>query len=112
MRRRVVTIGAGLVAAGAVAAGGAAWTTAADDQDESARGPAAERARAAALAHVGGGRALAVERKAEGAEAWEVEVARAGGATVEVLLDDAYRVLRIDAESEDADGPDEDRAED
>ena len=99
MRARWVKLGAVLVVLAALAGGGVAWGTAGDD-DESVTGPQADRARAAAIAHVGGGTASEVER-AEGDAGWEVEVRRSDGSTVEVQLDDNYKVMGAANESED-----------
>ena len=105
MRRQLIGIGATLVAA-ALAVGGTAWATAGDD--ESVTGPRAERARAAALAEVGGGRAVEVERESESGSAWQVEVVPADGAMLEVLLDEDYGVIAVETESEGDDGAGED----
>lgn len=101
MRARLIKIGAGVGLLAAVA-GGAAWATSGDD--EPVTGPAAERARAAALAHLGDGRVTEVERESEDGAAWEVEVARADGSTLEVLLDESYRVVTVESDSEEPDG--------
>lgn len=108
MRARV-KVGAAVVLLGALAGGGAGWATAGgasagDDRDEVATGAAAERARAAAVAHLGGGRATGVERESEGREAWEVEVTRADGSTVDVSLDESYHAIAADPDSDRAGG--------
>jgi hypothetical protein len=100
MRTRMIKIGAGIVVLGALAGGGVAWATAGDDGDETVTGPAADRARAAALAHVEGGTATAVERESEDGAAWEVEVRRTDGSMVDVLLDERYRVVLVEVDSE------------
>jgi len=105
MRGRLIKIAAGLTLVAALAGGGVAWATAGDDE-ESVTGPAADRARAAALRHVGAGRATGVERESEGGATWEVEVARADGSTVDVLLDAGYRVVGVEGDHEG--GPDDD----
>jgi len=97
----MIKIGAVIVVLAALAGGGVAWGTAGDD-DENVTGPAADRARAAALAHVGDGRVVGVEREAEGGAVWEVEITRSDGSTVEVALDANYDVVGSSAE-EDAD---------
>jgi hypothetical protein len=110
MRRRVLTIGAAFLLLAALAGGGVAWATAGDD--ESVTGPQADRAAAAAVAHVGGGEALEVERDGGGA-AWEVEVRRADGSIVEVVLDDNYHVVGSASDSEEGDdSEDGDESED
>jgi hypothetical protein len=108
MRRRLIGIGATLVAAAALAIGGTAWATAGDEADESVTGPGAERARAAALAEVGGGRTVEVERESESGSAWQVEIVQPDGPMLEVLLDDDYRVIAVETESEGDDGTDDD----
>jgi hypothetical protein len=108
MSGKWVKIGAVIVAVAALAGGGVAWATAGDN-DESVTGPEADRAAAAAVAHVGGGEAAEVER-AEGGSGWEVEVKRADGSTVEVNLDQAYHVVGTQQDSENGDdsGPGDD----
>ena len=109
MRARLLKIGVPLVLLLALAGGGVAWATEGDD--EMATGPEADRAKAAALAHLGGGRVTGVERESEDAAVWEVEVARADGPTVEVVLDASYRVLTVESE-EDEDESGEDESDD
>jgi hypothetical protein len=104
MRKRVIKIGAGIVVLGALAGGGVAWATAGDNGDETVTGPAADRARAAALARVTGGTAIAVERESENGAAWEVEVRRGDGSTVDVLLDAQYRVILVEDDSDAREG--------
>jgi hypothetical protein len=98
-----------LIAGGAVlalAAGGAGVAAAVggDDGDESVRGPAAERARAAALAITRGGTANAVERDGENGATWEVEVTRPDGRTVDVRLDQDYKLVVVEGDSESESG--------
>jgi hypothetical protein len=110
MRGRAIKIGAGVAVVAALAGGGVAWATAGDDE-ETVTGPAADRAGAAALAHVGGAaRVTGVERESEDGATWEVEVARADGSTVDVLLDARYRVVTVEGDSES--GPDDDADDD
>jgi hypothetical protein len=89
------------IAVVAVAAGGGAYAYAGagDDGEGNATGPGADRARAAALAHLGGGTANEVERGDEEG-AWEVEVTKSNGDTVDVHLDTDYRVLGTEGDSE------------
>ena len=97
-RRNILAIG---VAAFAVAAGGGAYAYAGggDDGEGNATGPGADRARQAALAHLGGGTANEVERGDEEG-AWEVEVTKSNGDTVDVHLDTSYKVLSVEGDSE------------
>lgn len=111
MRARFIKIAAAVVVLGALAGGGVAWATAGDDGDETVTGPAAERARAAALAHVGQGRVTGVERESEGGAAWEVEVARPDGSTVEVALDASYGVVTAGSEEDDDSSGDDEESE-
>jgi outer membrane lipoprotein SlyB len=109
MSGKWVKIGAATVAVAALAGGGVAWAPA-GDSDESVTGPEADRAAAAAVAHVGGGEAAEVER-AEGGAGWEVEVKRDDGSTVEVNLDQSYHVVGAQQDSENGDddsGPGDD----
>ena len=69
----------------AVGAGGVGYAQATGGDDENVTGPEADRAKQAAVAVAGGGRAVGVEREDEGTAAWEVEVQR-DGQTVEVKL--------------------------
>jgi hypothetical protein len=79
-----------------------------DDGEASVTGPEADRAVAAALAHVGGGSAQGVEREGGGSASWEVEVVTRAGRPVEVLLDGRFRVVAVEGDTEDHDGPDDD----
>ena len=107
MSPRLIKIAAAAVAVAALALGGAAWAVAAggDDDGPSATGPDADRAKAAALAHLGGGTANAVEREDEEA-AWEVEVTKPDGRTVDVHLDASYDVVGVESDSEVSDEDD------
>lgn len=104
MNTRVIKIAAAVAVAGALALGGAAWAIAGggDDDGPGATGPDADRAKAAAIAHLGGGTANAVERDDEEA-AWEVEVTKADGGTVDVHLDESFDVVGVEGDSESED---------
>jgi hypothetical protein len=99
LSRRYLIVGGSVLA---LAAGGAgvAIATGGDDGDEQATGPGADRARAAALEIVKGGKANAVERDGEDGATWEVEVTRSDGKTVDVRLDENYDVVVIEGDSE------------
>jgi hypothetical protein len=110
MNKRILKISVGLLVAGALALGGAAIakaTGAFDDGDAGIGGPAAERAKAAALAITGGGSANAVERDSENGATYEVEVTRKDGTTVDVRLDESFELVVIEGDSEGNDSPDE-----
>jgi len=88
--RRIVVIGAavGVLAVGSVgiaqAVGGSS--------EEPVTGPAAEKAKSAALKAAGGGTVLEIERQdGDGAGVFEVEVRRADGSQIEVHLDDRFQ---------------------
>ena len=103
MNRKRTLLAIGIAAAAVAAGGGAyAWAGGGDDGEGNATGPAADRARAAALAHLGGGTANAVERDDEDA-AWEVEVTK-DGKTVDVHLDENYEVVGVEGDSENEPG--------
>jgi hypothetical protein len=110
MRARLIKLGLPVVVLLALAGGGVAWATAGDD-DELVTGPEADRASAAAVEHVGGGRVIGVERESEEGGVWEVEIARADGSTVEVQLDASYTVVGS-GDEEDEDGSEGDEGDD
>lgn len=99
MRARWMQIAVVLAVLAVLAGGGVAWATAGDD-DGNATGPEADRARAAAVAHVGGGKVTGVERESEGSAVWEVEIRGPDGTTVEVALDAGYGVVSSGGEEE------------
>ena len=94
-----------LVGAVALVLAGVAGTTAAvaggDDGAGTVTGPEADRAAAAALEVTGGGTANAVERDSENGATWEVEVTRPDGTTVDVRLDDRFRLVVVEGDTED-----------
>jgi hypothetical protein len=100
-KRRLIKIGVGALVLAAAAGGGVAWAT--SGGEENVTGPEADRARAAALAHVGGGTAVGVERESG---AWEVEVKTADGSIVEVTLDGNYKVTGGDSDGSEGDDSD------
>jgi uncharacterized membrane protein YkoI len=101
MNSLVTKIAAAVTVTAALALGGGAWALAgAGDDDSNATGPAADKARAAALAHLGGGHANAVERDNEDGATWEVELTRSDGNTVDVRLDANYKVVLVEGDSE------------
>ena len=103
MKRRRMILLAALATAAVLALGGATWAIAGGGDDEgNATGPEANRAKAAAIAHVGG-TANAVERDDEKGATWEVEVTKPSGDSVDVRLDANYRVVAVDTDSETAD---------
>ena len=91
-------------AATALALGGATWAIAGSGDDASVSGPNADKAKAAALAKLGGGTANSVERDSENGATWEVEVTGTDGKTVDVRLDANYKVVTIEGDGEDQGG--------
>ncbi|MDQ3318609.1 MAG: hypothetical protein M3522_14930 [Actinomycetota bacterium] len=74
-----------------------------NDAAEQVRGSQADQATAAALETTGGGRANSVERDSENGATWEVEVTKPDGSTVDVRLDDSYKLVVEEGDSEGAD---------
>ena len=79
----------------AVAAGGG------EDASEQVSGPGADSAREAALA-AHPGTANAVERDSENGGTWEVEITGNDGRTVDVRLDENYKVIVVEGDGEDS----------
>jgi uncharacterized membrane protein YkoI len=101
MRRRVTLIGAGIAALAAFALGGAAIANATmGDDGEPLSGATLERASAAALTAAGGGRVTETEHDSEGGATYEVEVTKPDGTTVDVRLDEDFRVVVIEGDSD------------
>ena len=98
--RRILIIGGAVTALVAGGAGTAIALSGGDDGEAQATGSAADRARAAALAITGGGRANAVERDSEAGATWEVEVTRRDGRRVDVRLDERYKLVVVVSDSE------------
>jgi len=97
-RKRIATA----AAIGVVVVGGAAGVAAAsnDDGDNAVTGKNADHATQAALEYTNGGKANAVERDTENGGTWEVEVTRTDGSTVDVRLDENYKLVVIEGDSE------------
>ena len=103
MRKKTLGAGAAIVLAAAVTGGGVAIASG-DDGDANVTGPQAQAATAAALEATSGGKANAVERDGENGATWEVEVTKTNGKTVDVRLDENYKVVVIEGDGEDANG--------
>ena len=99
-RSRKLLIGGAVVAA--LGAGGVGIAQAVGGDDEQATGPDADRAKAAAVESLGGGRAVSVEREDEGASAWEVEVRRADGSVVDVDLTSELKRAATERDDDDS----------
>ena len=97
-RRYLIVSGAVLALAGGGA--GAAAALGGGDDEGGASGPDAQRATRSALAITHGGNANAVERDSENGATWEVEVTKTDGKTVDVRLDENYRLVIVESDSE------------
>jgi hypothetical protein len=103
MNRRMLKLGAAIGGVLVLALGGAAIARATgvlDDGDSQLSGPQADRAKAAALQLTGGGHANAVEQDSEDGATYEVEVTKSDGKTVDVRLDENFKLVVIDGDSE------------
>jgi hypothetical protein len=106
--RRYLIIGGSLLAvsAGGVGAAVAGGGGGGEDGEGQVTGPDADRARSAALQITNGGRANAVERDSENGATWEVEITKTDGKTVDVRLDENYKLVVVEGDSE---APDDSR---
>jgi uncharacterized membrane protein YkoI len=102
MKHRALKIVVALAALAGLAAGGAAIAGATGGDEGDPTPPAAEAAHAtrAALAHTGGSEANSVELDGEDGATYEVEVTRPDGSTVDVRLDKAYDIVKVERDSE------------
>ena len=107
--RRKRTLAIALAAGVLAVAGGAGIAQAVSgSDDEPVTGPAAERAADAALAAIGGGTVLEVERQdGDGAGVYEVEVRREDGSEVEIHLDAQFREVGTAADDDGAESEDD-----
>jgi hypothetical protein len=99
--RKYVIVGGSILALAAGGTGAAIAIGNGDEGDNGAQGPGADQAKAAALKLIPGGQANAVERDSENGATWEVEVRKPDGSTVDVRLDQNYRLVVAEADSED-----------
>jgi uncharacterized membrane protein YkoI len=98
-----------VVALAALALGGSAIAGAASgagDASNTITGSAEARAEKAALDATGGGKVNQTELDNENGATYEVEVARTDGSTVDVRLDDNFKVVVVEADSEAGDSGD------
>ena len=100
IKRKHIAVGGAVLALSAVGVGAAVAGGESGDAKEQVSGAAADRARAAALAHHPG-TANAVERDSENGATWEVEVTGTDGKTVDVRLDENYKVVAVEGDGED-----------
>jgi hypothetical protein len=107
MKRRTSIFVIGLVASAAIGVGTvvAAGVNGDDENETPITGPALEKASAAALAHIGGGRVTGTEVGDE-ESTYEVEITLDNGDQVDVQLDDNFRVVGDEADVESEPGDD------
>jgi predicted regulator of Ras-like GTPase activity (Roadblock/LC7/MglB family) len=100
MKRRYIAVGGAALALSAAGVGVAVAGGESGDAKEQVSGPGADKARAAALA-AHPGTANSVERDSENGATWEIEITGNDGKTVDVRLDENYKVVVIEGEGED-----------
>jgi uncharacterized membrane protein YkoI len=103
MKRKHLIIGGLVVAISAGGVGAAVASGGGEDAKEQVSGPGADKARSAALA-AHPGTANSVERDGENGATWEVEVTGTDGKTVDVRLDENYKVVVIEGDAEGSGG--------
>jgi len=101
IKRKYMAIGGAALALGAGGVGVAVAGGESGDAKEQVSGPGADQARAAALAHHPG-TANSVERDSENGATWEVEITGTDGKTVDVRLDQNYKVVTVEGDGEDS----------
>jgi hypothetical protein len=100
LNRKHIAVGGAVLALSAGGVGVAVAGGESGDAKEQVSGPGADRAREAALAHYPG-TANAVERDSENGATWEVEITGNDGKTVDVRLDENYKVVVVEGDGED-----------
>ena len=94
----------GSALAGAASGGG---ESDAGDKSTAIGGDAKAQAEKAALAETGGGTVNQTELDNENGATYEVEVAKTDGSKVDVRLDDSFKVVVVESDSEKGDGQNE-----
>ncbi len=102
--RKSLLIAGSVLALAAGGAGTAIATAGSDDGDNGVSGPGADQATKAALQITNGGHANSVERDSENGATWEVEVTKTDGKTVDVRLDQNYKLVVVESDGENAGG--------
>jgi Peptidase propeptide and YPEB domain len=100
IHRKYIAVGGAVLALSAAGVGVAVAGGESGDAKEQVSGPAADKARAAALAEHPG-TANSVERDSENGATWEVEITGNDGRTVDVRLDANYKVVTVEGDGED-----------
>ena len=101
IQRKHIAVGGAVLALSAAGVGVAVAGGESGDAKEQVSGPAADKARAAALAEHPG-TANSVERDSEDGATWEVEITGNDGRTVDVRLDENYKVVTVEGDREDS----------
>jgi hypothetical protein len=103
-KRRKLAVAAG--AAAVLAAGGVGVATAVgeSDHEQSPSGPQVAQAKAAALRIAAGGTVSDVQHEGENGGHWVVEVLRPDGSLVSIQLDNGYKQVPFQADSESHNG--------
>jgi uncharacterized membrane protein YkoI len=99
-----VLIAVAVLAAAALGGAALAGATSGGDNETALTGSTLDRASKAALAATGGGKVNETERDSENGATYEVEVAKTDGTQVDVRLDDQFKVVVVEGDSEDRDG--------
>jgi predicted regulator of Ras-like GTPase activity (Roadblock/LC7/MglB family) len=102
MERKHLVIGGLVLALSAGGVGAAVAAGGGEDAREQVSGPGADKARSAALA-AHPGTANSVERDEENGATWEVEITGEDGRTVNVRLDENYKLVVIEGDGDEAD---------
>jgi uncharacterized membrane protein YkoI len=101
-----IIIAVAILAAAALGGAALAGATSGGDSENALSGGTYDRAAKAALAETGGGKVTGSERDGEDGATYEVEVTK-DGKQVDVRLDDAFKVLKVEGDHEEAvDDPD------
>ena len=107
-----------LAALAALALGGSALAGATggsgekdDTSDVALTGATLDQAKAAALKATGGGKVNETERDSENGATYEVEVTKTDGSTVDVRLDESFKTVAIEGDSEEESGEDKETSD-
>jgi hypothetical protein len=101
--RKHIAAGGLVLALSTAGVGAAVASGTSGDSKEQVSGPGADRATQAALRYHPG-TANSVERDSENGATWEVEVSGRDGKTVDVRLDQDYKLVVIEGDGGDANG--------
>jgi uncharacterized membrane protein YkoI len=102
--RKQLIVGGSILAVAIGGAGAAVAIGSGEEGENTAHGPEADQAKAAAVKLFPGSQANAVERDSEDGATWEVELRKADGSTVDVRLDQSYQLVVVEADGEDQGG--------